>query len=119
MTLVDLRGREREPEVLAFLDADPAWVVIGWNRDDALVACAGGGRRSPEDVAVHALVAPDSRDGRALLDAIANASTGTRVVAEVDESDSGVYLAAGFERESTTDSRVRLQRSLADAPADP
>jgi hypothetical protein len=119
MPLVDLRGREREPEVLALLDAEPSWVVIGWSRDQALVACAGVERLSPDDVAVHALVAPDARDGRALLDAIANGSTGSRVVAEVDESDSAVYMDAGFEREALGGSRVRVQRSLADEPADP
>ena len=118
MTLVDLRGREREPEVLALLPAEPSWVLIGWRRDEALVACAGMERLSSEDVAVKALAAPDARDGQALLEAIASAATGSRIVADVDEADSAVYVAAGFEREPLGDSRVRVQRPLADEPAD-
>ena len=40
MALVDLRGREQEPEVRALLEPDPAWNIIGWSRGDTLVACA-------------------------------------------------------------------------------
>ena len=29
MTIVDLRGRELEPEVLALLDPGPTWNVVG------------------------------------------------------------------------------------------
>src|SRR5215510_859331 len=117
MTLVDLRGREREPEVLALLDADPAWVLVGWRRSDALVACAGVERVSEDDIAVRALAAPDARDGRALLEAIASAATGAHIVADVDEADSAVYVAAGFGREQLTHARVQLRRSLVDEAA--
>ena len=38
MTLVDLRGREGEPDVLALLEPKPFWTVIGWQRGERLVA---------------------------------------------------------------------------------
>ena len=54
MTIVDLRGREREPEVLALLDPGPTWNVVGWERDDRLVACAGIERTSDDELAIRA-----------------------------------------------------------------
>jgi hypothetical protein len=55
MTIVDLRGREREPEVLALLDPGRMWNVVGWKRDEQLVACAGIERTSDDELTVRAL----------------------------------------------------------------
>src|SRR6516164_6135363 len=110
MALVDLRGREREPDVLSLLDADPAWVLVGWSRDDELVACAGVERSTPDDVVVRALEARHADDARALLDFIATSATAARIVAEVGATDAAVYAEAGFECEQLADSRVRCTR---------
>jgi len=114
MALVDLRGREREPDVLSLLDADPAWVLVGWSRDDELVACAGVERSTPDDVVVRALEARHADDARALLDFIATSATAARIVAEVGATDAAVYAEAGFECEI----RAAWGRETSDDPDD-
>ena len=114
MALVDLRGRETEPEVLALLEPEAAWNLVGWSRDGVLVACAGIERVDRDELAVRALASRDVAEAASLLDAIAAVATGARIVARADPSTNGVYRAAGFTAEPE---RNRLVRALAEAPA--
>ena len=86
MALVDLRGRETEPEVLALLEPDAAWSLVGWSRDGALVACAGIERIDGDELAVRALASHDDAEAASLLEAIAAVATGARIVAVADAS---------------------------------
>jgi hypothetical protein len=114
MALVDLRGRENEPGVRALLEADDAWNLIGWNRDGALVACAGVERLDAGEVAVRALVARDDADATSLLDAIVDVATASRIVADADGPAVAVFRAAGFAEDP---GRPRLVRELHERPA--
>jgi hypothetical protein len=114
MALVDLRGRETEPEVLALLDSDAAWNLVGWSRDGVLVACAGIERIDGDELAVRALASHDGAEAASLLEAIAAVATGARIVAGDDASTNDVYRAAGFTAEPGRD---RLVRVLTEAPA--
>ena len=116
MGIVDLRGREREPQVLELLDPDPAWTIIGWSRDDQLVACAGVERISNDEVAIRALAAHAEADARALLDELARIATCARLVADVDAELSELYRHSGFAVEAGGAARVRCTR-LIDEPA--
>jgi hypothetical protein len=108
MALVDLRGRESDPEVLALLDPDRTWTLIGWRRDGTLVACAGIERVDADEIAVRALAARDDEDATSLLNAIAEVATASRLVAEAD-----VAAAAFHAAEFTSDpARARLVRAL-------
>jgi hypothetical protein len=112
MAIVDLRGREQEPQVLELLDPDPAWTIVGWSRDDRLVACAGVERSSDDEVAIRALGARTDPDARALLGEIARVATGARLVADVDERFGDLYRASGFTLERSDPQRVRCTRVL-------
>src|SRR5215210_1433210 len=112
MAIVDLCGREREPEVLELLDADPAWTIVGWSRDDRLVACAGVERRSEDEVAIRALAAHADPDARALLAELARVAKAERLVAEVDERFGELYRTSGFTLEPSDAQRVRCTRLL-------
>ena len=114
MALVDLRGRETEPEVLALLEPEASWSLVGWSRDGVLVACAGIERVDGDELAVRALASRDDAEAASLLDAIADVATGARIVAGADASRNDVYRAAGFDAEPGRD---RLVRVLAEAPA--
>jgi len=114
MTLVDLRGRETEPEVLALLRPEAAWSLVGWSRDGVLVACAGIERVDGDELAVRALASRDDVEAASLLEAIASVATGTRMVAGADPSTEDVYRAAGYVEEP---GRGRLVLVLAEAPA--
>ncbi len=114
MALVDLRGRETEPEVLALLEPEDSWSLVGWSRDGVLVACAGIERVDGDELAVRALASRDDAEAASLLDAIADVATGARIVAGADASRSDVYRTAGFDTEPGRD---RLVRVLAEAPA--
>ena len=114
MALVDLRGRETEPEVLALLEPQGSWSLVGWSRDGVLVACAGIERVDGEELAVRALASHDDDEAASLLDAIAGVATGARIVAGADASRHDVYVAAGFSAEPGRDGLVRM---LAEAPA--
>ena len=118
MTIVDLRGRELEPEVLALLDPGPTWNVVGWERDDRLVACAGIERTSDDELTVRALGADADPDALALLDAIAGVATASRIVAEANDESAELYRSGGFALENTGDGRFRAVRTL-DEPAAP
>ena len=96
MGLVDLHGREREPEVLALLDPDPAWSLVGWSREGALVACAGIERLPEGDLAVRALAANEEDGATALIDAIAHVATGSRLVAAGDSEPTAAFRSTGF-----------------------
>ena len=96
MALVDLRGRETDPEVRALLEPGAAWNLVGWSRDGTLVACAGMERVDGDEVAVRALAATDDQDARSLLDAIVGVATGARIVADADGSHAAAFRAAGF-----------------------
>jgi hypothetical protein len=117
MAIVDLHGREREPEVLELLDPEPAWTVIGWQRDDRLVACAGVERTSVDELTIQALGAHAEPDARALLDAIAGVATGSRLVADVDARSAELYRSSGFVVEMAEAGRVRGVRLLSEAAA--
>jgi len=112
MPIVDLRGREHEPEVLALLDPDPSWTIVGWSDDDQLVACAGFERISEDDVAVRTIGARTDADASALLGAIAQVATGSRLVAEVDVQSADLYRDCGFTLEKKERGRVRCIRVL-------
>jgi hypothetical protein len=116
VALVDLRGREQEPEVRALLEPDPSWNLVGWSRDDAVVACVCVERIDREEVAVRALAARDDTEAKCLLDAIADVATAVRLVAATDERNVDVFRAAGFEAESSASRRVRLVRILTESP---
>jgi len=117
MGIVDLRGREREPQVLALLDADPTWNVIGWSREDRLVACAAVERCSEDEVAIRALAAHAEPDARALLDELARVATCARLVADVDEPLSELYRSSGFTLERGEAEHIRCTRLLAEPVA--
>lgn len=114
MALVDLRGRETEPEVLALLEPEASWNLVGWSLDGVLVACAGIERVDADELAVRALASRDDAEAATLLDAIADVATGARIVAGADASRTDVYRAAGFTEEPAGE---RLVRVLAEAPA--
>ena len=105
MSLIDLRGREDEPEVrgLLALDRVPTeWMLVGWEEDGLLVACAGL-KRDDTDIVVRSIaVAAASRGrgvGRSLLDAVAGVATARRLVAETDDDAVGFYERCGFTAE--------------------
>jgi hypothetical protein len=50
MAIVDLRGREHEPEVRALLESEPTWTMVGSRRDDRLVARVGIERTSDDEL---------------------------------------------------------------------
>ena len=83
--------------VLRLLDADPSWLVVGWRRDDELVACAGLERRSEDELAVRALAADGDASARDLLNAVAAVATGARLVAEVETPRAELYRHCGFD----------------------
>ena len=117
MAIVDLRGRGDEAEVLELLRPDPAWLLVGWNRDDRLVACAGLERITADELAIRAIGARDDSAASALLGAVAQVATGSRLVAEVDEGRAELYRSSGFAVERTAADRVRCVRVLAERPA--
>ena len=112
MTIVDLRGRELEPEVLALLDPGPTWNVVGWERDDRLVACAGIERTSDDELTVRALGADADPEALALLDAIAGVATASRIVAESNDESAELYRSGGFALENIGEGRFRAVRTL-------
>jgi hypothetical protein len=114
MGLVDLRGRETDPEVRALLEPDGAWSLVGWSRDGTLVACAGMERVDGDEIAVRALAAPDDQDATSLLDAIVGVATGAQIVADADGSHAAAFRAAGFTADPV---QRRLVRELDERPA--
>ena len=117
MSIVDLRGREGEPDVLELVEPDPAWTIVGWSEDDRLVACAGFERLSEDEVAVRGLGARSDDAARALLGAIARVATGARLVAEVDARTAGLYRSSGFTVEQVEPERVRCTLALEETEA--
>jgi len=107
MAIVDLRGREREPDVLVLLDADPSWTVVGWRRSDRLVACAGVERTSDDALAIRAIGAHDDSDARTLIEAITRIATGSRLIAETDGRSADLYRTCGFSVTEPRGGRVR------------
>ena len=100
--------------MLALLEPEASWNLVGWSRDGVLVACAGIERVDADELAVRALASRDDAEAASLLDAIAGVATGARIVAGTDASRTDLYRAAGFTVEPAGD---RLVRVLADAPA--
>jgi hypothetical protein len=117
VAIVDLRGREQEPEVRELLDPEPSWMIVGWSRDDRLVACAGIERVSDVELAIRAIGADDDSGAHALLDALAGVATASRLVAEADERTAALYRRCGFVVEQTETDRLRCVRSLGAPPA--
>jgi hypothetical protein len=117
MPLVDLRGREREPEVLSLLEPEPGWILVGWSRDERLVACAAVERVDPDEVAVRALAAMAEEDARSLLGALVGAATGARIVAPLDAKTAAAFHDSGFAAEADAAGGKRLVRMLAEQPA--
>jgi hypothetical protein len=116
MALVDLRGRETDPEVRALLEPHAAWNLVGWTRDGTLVACAGIERVDGDEVAVRALAAPDDQDATSLLDAVVGVATASRIVADAAGSNAACFRAAGFTADR---GNGRLVRVLDERPAPP
>jgi hypothetical protein len=117
MPLVDLRGREHDRDVRRLLDAEPPLMLVGWERDGGLVACAALERLSDEELAVDALAADDDTAADDLLDALAAVATAARLVAEPEtEDDRARLVRCGFVPESAASGR-RLVRTLSDARA--
>jgi predicted GNAT family acetyltransferase len=88
MGLVDLRGREKAPEVRALLEPVRGSIPIGWEEEGDLVACAAVERTGPDEIALRSIVVAAERRGRgygrALVDAIADVATSRRLVADCD-----------------------------------
>src|SRR4051795_3798997 len=108
MGIVDLRGRESDPEVRAMLEPDAAWNLIGWSRDGDLVACAGVERVDANEIAVRALAARDDQDATSLLDAIAGVATGSRIVAPANLPTAAAIESSGFTADSRRGCLVRM-----------
>ncbi len=116
MGLVDLRGRENEPAVRSLLVhahgsresieralacyRERRWILIGWEEEDELAACAGVERRDSTTIALHSVaVVPERRlrgIGRALIDGLASVGTARRIVAETDADAAAFYGRCGF-----------------------
>jgi hypothetical protein len=117
VAIVDLRGREQEPEVRELLVPEPGWMIVGWSRDDRLVACVGVERVSEEELAIRAIGADGDSEAHALLDALAGVATASRLVAEADKRTAALYRDCGFVVEQTQTDRLRCVRSLDEPPA--
>ena len=102
--------------MLALIDPGPTWTVIGWERGERLVACAGVERTSADELTIRALGADETSDARALLDAIAGVATGSRIVADVSDGSAELYRSVGFVRASNG-AAVRTLDEQAAAPA--
>jgi hypothetical protein len=102
VALVELRGREDEPEVRELLGAAVAhgWIPLGWERDGRIAACVALERRSPETLAVRLLAFEPQADrvaiGRLLFDALAAVAAAARLVADVEPGTVELYRACGF-----------------------
>ena len=116
MNLVDLNGRQDEPDVLivlrhshgleAALDEALAhyrsdeWQFVGWQHGDEILACAGAEKHDVETVRIRSIaVVPTWRGrglARALIDALAERTGAARVVAETDDDAVGFYRRCGF-----------------------
>ena len=119
MAIVDLRGRERDPDVRALLDRPwpESTVLIGWS-DGAgeLVGCVAVERSGADDLEVRALTVPDD-EATAMLDALSDVVTAERLLAETDETGAAVYTRSGFTAEPLPDGRFRCTRAIAAEPA--
>lgn len=128
MGLVDLRGREGDADVRNLLPRrdDRTGILIGWEEDGDLVACAAI-ERDERDLVLHAVaVADDKRGrgiGRSLLDAIAGVATAQRLVAEAYEETVGFLRRCGFSVEELEPrggrTRFRCVRAIEGRPAAP
>jgi hypothetical protein len=113
VAIVDLRGREQEPEVRELLVPEPGWMIVGWSRDDRLVACVGVERVSEEEPPIRAIGADGDSEAHALLDALAGVATASRLVAEADKRTAALYRDCGFVVEQTqTDRFAAFARSM-------
>lgn len=115
MPIVDLRGREDEPEVRELLAPQNGWIVVGWRDAEGLAACAGLERTSDAELAIRGLGSRDEAAAQALLDDLARVATASRLVADGAEGTAGIYLRSGFTREKP--GGERYVRSLEEQPA--
>jgi GNAT superfamily N-acetyltransferase len=130
--LISLRGREGEPAVRSLLteahgtpdSVDRAvaryrsreWILVGWKERDDVVACAGVERDGDDIVVRSVAVVPARRRkgvGRALVNALVDVATASRLVAETDEDAVGFYRRCGFavEEVEPRDGRARFRCS--------
>jgi GNAT superfamily N-acetyltransferase len=130
--LIPLRGREDEPSVRSLLadahgtpDAvDRAvaryrsreWILVGWEEQDDVIACAGVERDGGDIVVRSVAVLPARRRqgvGRELVNALVDVATARRLVAETDEDAVGFYRRCGFavEEVEPKDGRARFRCS--------
>jgi hypothetical protein len=118
VALTDLRGREEEPAVRSLVDAEPGWMLVGWESAGELVACAGL-EREGDELVVRAIAAKEGHDvAAALMDAIDAVATAERFVAVGDEN-ADVLRRCGFAVESTHDGESRWTRPIAPRPVPP
>ena len=121
MGIVDLRGREHEPEVLALLAPEPGWMIVGWSRDERLVAAAGVERTSGDELVLQQVAGETDADAQQLIEAVVRVATGSRIVATVEPNTAALYRTCGFDvkpEPSDGASRVRCVRRLEEPPAD-
>jgi GNAT superfamily N-acetyltransferase len=130
VSLIPLRGREDEPGMRALLaDAHGSpdcveaavgryragdWILVGWEEAAGVVACAGVERDGSEIVLHSVGVSAERRGrgvGRALVDALADVATASRLVAETDDDAVGFYRSCGFavEPAAPRDGRARFR----------
>lgn len=115
MNLVDLKGRQDEPEVLSVLKQshgsqaalDEAcahyeagdWQFIGWQEGDEILACVGA-EQLVDAIGIRSIaVLPDWRNrglARSLIDALVERTGAARVVAETDDDAVGFYRCCAF-----------------------
>jgi GNAT superfamily N-acetyltransferase len=129
VSLIDLRGREDEPEVrdlLALARVPGEWLLVGWEENGRLVACAGLQRDDTDIVVRSIVVAASGRGrgvGRSLLDAVAGVATARRLVAESDDDAVGFFERCGFTAEEVEPEggrrRFRCSRSIGAGAAPP
>jgi ribosomal protein S18 acetylase RimI-like enzyme len=116
MNLVDLNGRQDEPDVVSVLrhshgseaaleDArahyrSGEWLLLGWQGGDEILACAGAESYDADRIGIRSIaVVPYRRNrglARALIDALGERMGAERVVAETDDDAVGFYRRCGF-----------------------
>jgi N-acetylglutamate synthase-like GNAT family acetyltransferase len=116
LNLVDLNGRQDDPDVLRVLryshGSEKAleearahyrsgeWLFLGWQDGDEILGCAGAENFDDETIGIRSIaVVPNWRHrglAHGLIDALAERMDAERVVAETDDDADGFYRRCGF-----------------------